>query len=248
MPEQPGRELEISGTELADEIDDEKEDLPHKEEIVVEQIDPDPECEQTVPPVVNGFVQRPEHPRKERQNVDKVIEEDVVQAPARKGIEHRAQHGIVLVPDVAAQIEIRAAARHREFQDQQRSHQIGQPVLRKDQREPEKWRAVQVEGVGVHRAAAKVGGPREGVVDAARTIRIAQSLQKPVHVAVKADLLAVEVSSVVEESAVDEIERQENERRCQGTQADCEQELVLLLAQQPGRLVRKHVETSFLQE
>ena len=53
-------------------------------------------------------------------------------------------------------------------------------------------------------------------------------------IAVKADLLAVEVPGVVEKAAVEEIEGQEDQRRRQRTQTDREQELVLFLSQQPG--------------
>ena len=45
------------------------------------------------------------------------------------------------------------------------------------------------------------------------------SLDEAVHIAVKADLLAVEIAGVVEKTAVDEIERQKEQRRRQGAQA-----------------------------
>ena len=234
MAEQPGRELEIPGADFAQEVDDEEEHLPYEEEIVIQQVNAHPEGEQPVAAVINGLVQRPEHPWEEGQHIDEVVEEDVVQPPPGKGVEHRAQHGVILVLDIAAEVEVRAAARCGELEHQQRAHQVGEPLLREEQREPEKRRAVQVERVGVHGAAAKVGGPREGVADAARSVRVAQPLEEAVHIAVKADLLAVEVPRVVEKAAVEEVEGQEDQRRRQRTQADREQELVLFLPQQPG--------------
>ena len=59
--------------------------------------------------LVDGLIQCPEHPGEEGQHIDEVIEEDVVQPPARKGVEGRAQHRKVRVFDVAAQVQIRAA-------------------------------------------------------------------------------------------------------------------------------------------
>ena len=184
--------------------------------------------------MVDGLVQGPEHPREEGQHINEVVEEDVVEPPAGKGIEHRAQHGIVLVFHVAAQIQIRAAARHGELEHQQRDHEIGEPPLGEEQREPEERRAVQVEGIGVQRSATQVGGPGEGVVDTACAVRVAQPLEKAVHIAVKTDLLAVEITGVVEKAAVQKVERQEDQRRRQRTQADREQEFVLFLPQKPG--------------
>ena len=234
MDEQPGRELEIPRADFTDKVEEQEEHLPHKEEVVVQQVDADPEREQPVPPMVDGLIQRPEHPREEGQNINEVVEEDVVKPPAGKGIEHRAQHGIVWVFHVAAQIQVCAAARHGELEHQQRDHEIGEPPLGEEQREPEERRAVQVEGIGVQRPAAQVGGPGEGVVDTACAVRVAQPLEKAVHVAVKTDLLAVEITGVVEKAAVQKIERQEDQRCRQRTQADREQEFVLFLPQKPG--------------
>ena len=71
-------------------------------------------------------------------------------------------------------------------------------------------------------------------MDTACAVRVAQPLEEAVHVAVKTDLLAVEITGVVEKAAVQKIERQEDQRRRQRTQADREQEFVLFLPQEPG--------------
>ena len=76
--------------------------------------------------------------------------------------------------------------------------------MRQQHRQPEERRAVQVEGVGVHHSAAKVGRPRKGI--ARRTgkgaVRVARTLDKAVHIPVKGDLLAVEIAGIVEKAAV----------------------------------------------
>ena len=50
-------------------------------------------------------------------------------------------------------------------------------------------------------------------------------LEKAVHVAVKADLLAVEIACIVEKAAVQQIERQEDEGGCQGAEPTVSQNL-----------------------
>ena len=71
-------------------------------------------------------------------------------------------------------------------------------------------------------------------MDTACAVRVAQPLEEAVHVAVKTDLLAVEITGVVEKAAVQKVKRQEDQRRRQCTQADREQEFVLFLPQKPG--------------
>ena len=84
---------EIFRRQLADEVDDEEEDLSDEEEVVVEQVDAHPEREEAVVLflLVERFVQRPEHPREEGHHVDKVVEEDIVDAETREGIQAGTQ-------------------------------------------------------------------------------------------------------------------------------------------------------------
>ena len=65
-----------------------------------------------------------------------------------------------------------------------------------------------------------------------RTVRVACALDKAVHIAVKADLLAVEIAGIVEKAAVQNVERQEEQRRRQGAQAHCQPEFILFLFQE----------------
>ena len=235
LTKEAGREPELPGGELAGEVDDKEEHLPHKEEVVVEQVHRHPEGEPTVAVLVDGLIQCPEHPGEEGQHIDEVVEEDVVQPPARKGVESRTQHRKIRVFDVAAQVQIRAAARHRELEHQQRHHEVGEPVLREEQGKPEEGGAVQVERIGVHGSAAQVSCPGKGVLHAPVSGGVACPLEEAVHIAVKADLLAVEIACIVEKAAVQQIERQEDEGGCQGAEPHGEPELVLLLPQHPGR-------------
>ena len=177
-----------------------------------------------------------------------MVEKDVVDAKARKGIQTGANDRIVQVMDVAPQIKVGAAPRHRKLQHQQRAHQIGNPALGEQGGQPEEGRAEQIKGVGVHDAAAQIGGPGEGVggqpltVHRGEAVRIALALHKAVHIVVKADLLAVEVPSIVEKAAVNDLERQENQRRRQGAQPHRQPEAVPLAPQQgaPGWMHEIH--------
>ena len=127
-----------------------------------------------------------------------------------------------------------AAPRHCEFQNQQRAHEIGQPALGENQRKPEEGRAVEVEGIGVHHPAAKVGGPGEGVGGQALTVhrdqsvRVARPLEKAVHIPVEGDLLAVKVPRIVEKTAVHQLERQKDQGGTEGAEPHRQPEFVLI--------------------
>ena len=156
-----------------------------------------------------------------------MVEEDIVDAETREGIQAGTQHRVIGAADIAAEVAVSAAARHGKFQHQQRHHEVGQPVLGEDEGQPEERRTVQVERVGVHRAAAQVGGPGEGVSGrTGHAVRVACPLDEAVHVAVEADLLAIEIARVVEKSTVDDIERQEEYRRCERTEQHGAEHLV----------------------
>ena len=220
LPELAPGQPEVLGSQLAHKVDTQENDLSHKEEVVVQQVHRHPEGEQAVTVFINGLVQRPEQIGEQRHHIHKVVEEHVVHRKAGKRVQAGTQHRVVLVFDVAAQIQERAAARHAELEHQQRHHHIGQPALRQQHRQPEERRAVQVEGVGVHHPAAKVGRPRKGIVrrTCKGAVRVARTLYKAVHIPVKGDLLAVKIACIVEKAAVKDVERQKEDGRRQGAQ------------------------------
>ena len=170
--------------------------------------------------LINGLVQRPEQVGEQRHHIHKVVEEHVVHRKAGKRVQAGTQHGVICVFNVATQVQVRAAARHAELEHQQRHHHIGQPALRQQHRQPEKRRAVQVEGVGVHHSATKVGRPRKGIVrrTCKGAVRVTCAFDEAVHIPVKGDLLAVEIASIVEKAAVKDVERQKEDGRRQGAQ------------------------------
>ena len=106
-------------SELAHKVDAQENDLSHKEEIVVEQVHRHPEGEQAVTVLINGLVQRPEQVGEQRHHIHKVVEEHVVHRKAGKRVQTGAQHRVVCVLDVAAQVQVCAAARHTELEHQQ---------------------------------------------------------------------------------------------------------------------------------
>ena len=219
----PGQ-FDLPGGQFADKVDDEEHHLPHKKEIVVEQVERHKESEQAPPAVVDALVQGPQHPGEQGYHVNEVVEKDVVDAKPRKGVQAGRQDCIVQVFHIAAHIQVGAAPRHGKLEHQQRAHQIGQPALGKQGGQPEKGRPVQIERIGVHDAAAQVGSPREGIgrqavaVDRGQPVGIAHPLHKAVHIPVKADLLAVEIPGIMEKPAVDDLERQKDQSRREGAQ------------------------------
>ena len=159
QPELFCSETEVPCAELADEVDGQKYHLTDEEEVVVDKVHRHPERKPAAAVIVKGLVQRPQQIREQRHHIYKVVEEHIVYRKAGEGIQTGSQHGVVDIFDVAAQIQVRTAARHGKLEHQQRHHEVGQPPLREEQREPEERRAVQVERIGVHHAAAKVGSP-----------------------------------------------------------------------------------------
>ena len=192
----------------AEEIDDKKDRLPGEEEVVIDKVQRDPERERTLFIVDDRVVQRGQHVRKQRHNVQKVVEKDVVDAEPGKRIQAARQHAPGLVPHPAARPEIPAAARNGHFQAEQRHHGPRHEPRGHDYGQPEERTAQQVERVGIDKSAAQVGGPAErpAVFD------------KGVGVLVKVDLLVVEVPRVVEVPAArdgihDAVGRKQQHRR-----------------------------------
>ena len=231
MPELAHGQSEVLCGQFAHKVDAQENHLPHKEEIVVQQVHRHPEGEQAVTVFINGLVQRPEQVGEQRHHIHKVVEEHIVHCKAGKRVQAGTQHRVVRVFNVAAQVQVRAAARYAELEHQQRNHHIGQPALRQQYRQPEKRRAVKVEGVGVHHPAAKVGRPRKGIVrrTGKGAVRVARALDKAVHIPVKADLLAVKIAGIVEKAAVKDVERQKEDGRRQGAQSHRLPELFTVL-------------------
>ena len=65
-----------------------------------------------------------------------MVEEDIVDAETREGIQAGAQHRVIGAADIAAEVAVSAAACHGKFQHQQRHHEVGQPVLGEDEGQP----------------------------------------------------------------------------------------------------------------
>ena len=172
----------------AEEIDNQKDGLPGKEEIVIDKIQRHPEGEAAFFAVDGSVIQRRQHIGKQRHNVKKMVKEDVVDAEAREGIQAARQHGPGIIPHPAARPEVAAAARHRHFQAEQRYHRPRHKPGGQQHGQPEERTAQQIEGVGVDEPAAKVCCPAEG----------AAVLEKRVGVLVKVNLLVIEIARVVE--------------------------------------------------
>ena len=172
----------------AEKVDDEKDRLPGKEKVVVEQIHRHPEREVTFFAIDDRIIQRRQHVWKQRHNVQKVVEEDVVHRKAGEGIQAAGQHAPILVPHPAARPKVAAAPGQGDFQAEQRHHHPRHEPRGHQQRQPEKRAAQQVERVGIDKPAAQIGSPTEA----------APLLDEAVGVLVKVDLLVIEIARVME--------------------------------------------------
>ena len=125
QPELFCSETEVPCAELADEVDGQKYHLTDEEEVVVDKVHRHPERKPAAAVVVKGLVQRPQQIREQRHHIYKVVEEHIVYRKAGEGIQAGSQHGVVDIFDVAAQIQVRTAARHGKLEHQQRYHEVG---------------------------------------------------------------------------------------------------------------------------
>ena len=207
-------QLVCPGGDHGKKVDDQKNRLPGEKEVVVQQVDGDPEGERAASAVQHGGVQRRQHKRKQRYNVNKMVEKDVVHRKPAKGVQHGGNHAPVVHTEPAPRPQVRAAARHGKFYAEQRHQHIGHKLRRYEKTQPEKRAAQQVERVGVHKPGAQIGFPAVA----------AALLEKAVGVLVKIDLLVVKIPGVVEVPAapdsVDQAVRQK-QQRCQ-QKADAE--------------------------
>ena len=138
-----------------------------------------------------------------------MVEEHVVHREAGKGVHAGAQHRHVFSAGVTAHPQVSAPACHREFQAEQRHHQIRQPGRREQQAQPPEGTARQIKGVAVQKAAAQISGPAEGA---------AAGFYEFIGGIIKGDLLAVEVSRVQKKAFIHNVERQEHQRGGQAAQ------------------------------
>ena len=96
-------------------VDDEKDRLPRKKEVVVEQVHRDPEREAAFFSVQHGIVERCQHVGEQRYNVDKVVKEDIVHRKAGECVQAAGNHAPILIADPAARPEVGPAPREGDF-------------------------------------------------------------------------------------------------------------------------------------
>ena len=138
----------------AEEIEDEEHGLPGKKEVVVDKVQRHPERKAAFFAVQHRVVQRRQHIGKQRHNVQKVIEKDVVDAEPGECVQTARQHGPSFVLHPAACPQVSPAPGQRHFQAEQRHHGPGHELGGHEHRKPEERTAQQVERVGVDKPAA----------------------------------------------------------------------------------------------
>ena len=142
-----------------------------------------------------------QHQGKADDRLMKMIEKDIVNGKPGKSVQQPAQKRIVR-PHEAAQVQVGGQGGKREFEHQQRRHQIGDGGAGEQEGEPEERTAQKVKGIGAHKIRAKVGCPAPGSV--AGTDRV-------VCHSIKGNLLHIEVAVKDEISPVPDQEREKQQ-------------------------------------
>ena len=120
-------------------------------------------------------------------------EKDVVDREARKSVEQCADHGVALEAHMPLQPAVGSRGSAGEFEDQQRSDQIRDDLVRKGDRQPEKRAAHQIEAVARQGVGTEVGE----VVPAELT-----GAYMGMDQLIEGDLLHIEVAVIIENAAV----------------------------------------------
>ena len=193
MAEQPAGKPHLAAGHLAHKVDGQKHHLPHKEKVVVQQVQRHQRRKGAAALFVEGTVQRPQKVRKQGHHIQKVVEENVVDGKTRKPIQAARHHGVVRVAHIAPGPQVTARTRHSHFQAEHGGHEPGQRPGREQQGEPPEGRTGEVKGIAVPEIAAQVRGPAEGATPA---------FHKLVGIVIKWNLLAVKIACIVKNALV----------------------------------------------
>ena len=179
-------------------------DLSDEEIIVDKAAQKDGDGKNAAPPRGHVLVERPEHEREAHDRLMKVIEEDVIDGKAGKGVEETAEDRRVPPGDVAPQVVRARRGRAGKLEDQERPHQIRHGLAREGDRQPEKRAAEQIKAVASDEVRAEIRRPAPAEIAAAH--RVVAHL-------VKRHLLDVEVSVKEKIAVVEQDERNKKQKR-----------------------------------
>ena len=107
----------------------------------------------------HGFLQADEEQGEEDDGLVEVVEEDVVDREAGKGVKEGAEHRPVPIPDEPPQVPVGGDGGAGGFEHQQRRHQVGHEAGGEGEGEPEEGGEEKVEAVGADEIGPQVGFP-----------------------------------------------------------------------------------------
>ena len=164
--------------------------------------------------LVDQFFHGDQQQRKKRGYVLKVVEENVEQLEAGKGIQQAADHGSVRTAYKSPDIGICRQRGDAVFHAQQHRHGKCYPAAGENGGQPEKGTAQQIKGIGTDEVDTEVGVPVPAEAAAANGI-ICQI--------VKGDLLRIVVAIVDVIAAVCDDDRQDHHQQAAEAQQECQQ-------------------------
>ena len=88
-----------------------------------------------------------------------LIEENIVDLEAGKGVQQRADDGVILIFDKALEIRVGNYGCRRKLEHIDRRHQVGRPRRREQAHQPEKRAAEQIIGIAADKIRAEIGQP-----------------------------------------------------------------------------------------
>ncbi len=203
-------DLPVVAKQADKEVQRHKNDLTHKEEIVDAQAECGSQREHRAAVVFKELIHAPQQQREHRGNVQKMVEEDVVDVEAAEGVQNAGKLGTGGGFGITACPKRGGGGGHGKFQAKQRRQQIGRPALGKQRPQPEKRRAQQVERIALHKAGAQIRRPGIGGEAALGK----GGLDHLRHVIGEGLLLAVEIAAVQKKAFINDKERQKEHERC----------------------------------
>ena len=139
-----------------EEIDQGKGDLSHEEVVVYHTAGAHRQSEQAPAAGCHVLVQGRQQQGEKDNGLVEMVKEDVVNGKAGKGVQHRANQGGVRAFGVAVEVDIACQGGAGEFEDQQRPHEILDPLRGKGNGQPEEGTAQQVKAVRANEVGSQV--------------------------------------------------------------------------------------------
>ena len=216
--EVPQGDAPASAQQPQEKVDQREGDLAHEEIVVYKAAGEHGEGKQAPPAVFHVFVQRGQHQGEEDDGLVEVVEENIVDGKAGKGVEHRADQGGVPAFGVPVQVDVARQRGRGEFQDKQRPHQVLQGLRREGDGEPEERASQQVEGIGAHKVGPQVRQMAPAPVSGTDGV---------MGDAVERHLLYVEIAVKQEPAPVYQKKREKDQERQPHAQKECFEEIVV---------------------